>query len=59
MSPHLAPIVRTPPQHVKMLKADDKRQLLLDFCRWLEKDEFGEGHEEEIVDHYLKEHHHG
>jgi hypothetical protein len=31
------------------------RAELLKFCQWLEKDEFGEGHEEEIVDKYLAE----
>lgn len=30
-----------------------KRAELLMFCEWLEKDEFGEGHEEEITDKYL------
>lgn len=31
------------------------REELLGFCRWLCKDEFSEGHEEEIVDKYLAE----
>lgn len=29
------------------------RKLLLDYTTWLLKDEPGEGHEEEYVDHYL------
>jgi hypothetical protein len=32
------------------------RHQLLKFCIWLEEGEFGEGHEEEIVDKYLTEH---
>jgi hypothetical protein len=32
------------------------RDDLLAFCRWLLKDEYGEGHEEEYVDKYLAEH---